>query len=329
MTATPAISVLMSVHNNAPFLDAAIRSIRDQTFDDFEFLIVDDGSADGSSAIMDGHALADPRIRIIRQRNAGLIASLNRLVEEARAPLIARMDGDDVALPHRFATQMQWIAQNPGHGAIGSWAFYIDEHGQRGEQTPHTATHHDDLIANLANGPILLHPSVILDRASVRGVGGYRAAYRYCEDYDLWLRLSRVTRMATVPECLLEYRRHAGQVTNVHLLEQRTNAAIAWEAHCETLAGRVDPTKGLKTLPTIDALDRVFGRPGVSAKVRGRIAPEILHSEIALRNGGFDVIVDYVRDGGDQSGLWRTVGRLVALAQPLRALRLAGTLLSL
>jgi glycosyltransferase involved in cell wall biosynthesis len=109
----PAISVAMSVYNNAAFLDQAVESILGQSLSDFEFLIVDDGSNDGSSAILDGYAARDSRIRIIRQENRGLIASLNRLLSEARAPLIARMDGDDISLPERFERQVAFLDVNP------------------------------------------------------------------------------------------------------------------------------------------------------------------------------------------------------------------------
>jgi Glycosyl transferase family 2 len=328
MTLPPALSVIMSVHNNAHFLDAAIQSILDQSFTDFEFLIVDDGSSDGSAAIMDEHARTDARIRVIRQSQKGLIASLNLLLSSARAPLVARMDGDDIALPERFARQLAWIRDNPGHGAVGTWAVTIDQNGQRGKDAPRSGASHEGLTANMAWGPILLHPTVVMDRAIVQGLGGYRPAYRYCEDYDLWLRLSQVSQLANVPECLFEYRRHVGQVTHIHLVEQLTNAAIAWEAHRERIAGRPDPTITLEKLPELDRLDQLFGRAGVAAAVAKRVVPELLHSRIALRHDGFGLILDFVREGGDRSGLWRTVARLMAMAEPVRALRLARLLLA-
>ncbi len=328
MTPTPPLSVIMSVHNCARYLDAAINSIRTQTFADFEFLIVDDGSTDGSSAILDAHAQADPRIRIIRQANAGLINSLNRLLSEARAPLVARMDGDDIALPERFQCQLDWMRDNPGHGAVGSWAVYIDAQGKRGKATPDAGVTHDRLIANMAWNAGLLHPTVIMERAIVLDVGGYRGAFRHCEDYDLWLRLSRETQLANVPLCLLEYRRHSDQISNIHLVEQVTNAAIAWEVYCEVLAGHADPSAGWTVIPDISELDRHFGRTGVAVAVRKTAAPLLLHSKIALRGAGLDVIIDYVRDGGDCAGLWRTVARLLVMAQTARAWRLARALLA-
>ena len=112
----PRISVVMSVYNNAPYLAHAIESILTQTLTDFEFLIVNDGSTDGSGDIIDRLAAEDARIKPMHQANAGLIVSLNRMIKEARAPLIARMDGDDVALPERFERQVAFLdANHPGN----------------------------------------------------------------------------------------------------------------------------------------------------------------------------------------------------------------------
>ena len=99
----------MSVYNGERFLTAAIESVLGQTFSDFEFLILDDGSRDGTRAIVEAMAARDSRIRPIVRENRGLIASLNQLIAEARAPLIARMDADDIALPERFSTQIEWM----------------------------------------------------------------------------------------------------------------------------------------------------------------------------------------------------------------------------
>jgi glycosyltransferase involved in cell wall biosynthesis len=116
----------MSVYNNAAHLPAAIESILAQSFGDFEFLIVNDGSSDESGDIIDRYAAGDRRIRAFHQPNLGLIASLNRMLAEARAPLIARMDDDDIALPARFERQLAFLAAHPDHGVVGTWSRCID-----------------------------------------------------------------------------------------------------------------------------------------------------------------------------------------------------------
>ena len=322
----PRVSVAMSVYNNAPFLPQAIESILGQTFADFEFLIVDDGSTDGSGAIIDGYAARDGRVRPIHQANAGLVVSLNRLLREARAPLVARMDGDDVSLPLRFERQVAFLDAHPDHGVVGTWSPTIDEAGHRLEHVENHPATNAEFLAKLGDGPPLCHPSVMMRRDLVLEAGGYRAAFRHCEDYDLWLRLSERTKICSVPEELLLYRYSATQVSTRHVLEQQTGAAVAWAAHEERLAGRPDPIDRLDRLPAIDALDAVFGHAGVSRAVRARVAPTIVYSPGALRAGGYDIVMAHLREGGSRDGSWRTVARLLKFGEPVRALRLAAAL---
>lgn len=325
----PAISVAMSVYNNAPFLRAAIDSILAQTFGDFEFLIVDDGSTDGSGAIIDACAAADPRVRAIHQENRGLVASLNRMIEEARAPLIARMDGDDICMPERFARQVAFLDENPDFGVVGAWATSIDEQGRNcddgGLDQPTTW---DGFRDALWGKPLMCHPAATLRTDVLRRVGGYRALYRHCEDYDLWLRLAEVTKLCSLPERLILYRYSGTQVSTRHILPQALGAAVAWFAHLERVAGRPDPTEGLAALPPVSGLDDLFGRAGVAKAVREMVAPGLVHSPIALAGDGFDMLLDHVRGGGPRDGLWRTAVRLVKLGRPVRALKLATTLVT-
>jgi glycosyltransferase involved in cell wall biosynthesis len=324
---TPRITVAMSVYNNAPYLAHAIESIVAQTFTDFEFLIVDDGSTDDSAAIIERFARDDSRIRLIRQRNAGLIASLNRIIGEARAPLIARMDGDDIALPERFERQLAFLDAHPDIGVLGTGCTCIDETGKPTIYKFDNVTSPEDVLADLKNGPPLCHPSVVMRRDAVRAVGGYHRAYKHCEDYDLWLRLSEHVQMANLPDRLLLYRQSESQVSNRHAYVQKIGAAIAWEAHVERVAGRPDPTAHLDALPPMSELDTVFGRPGTYKAVREKVALGSVYTPAALRGEGLDLMVEHVRNGGATDGLWRTVMRLFTLGEPARALRLAAVLL--
>ena len=323
----PRISVAMSVHDDAATVAAAIESILAQTFPDFEFLIVNDGSSDESGAVIDRFAAADPRIRAIHQPNRGLIASLNRLVAEARGDLIARMDGDDVSLPGRFAAQVAFLDAHPDHGVLGTNTNEIDEADRITLCTDLHPLDHAAVEQALRRGSPVAHSSVMMRTAVVRAAGGYRAAYRHCEDYDLWLRLSERTRIANLPDRLLLYRRSGGQVSVRHVVEQQTGAAIARLAHGERLAGRPDPTDGLDRLPPIAGLDTLFGRPGVSGEVRGGLARTMVYSREALRDGGVDLLLAHIAAGGARRGLWRTVARLMAFREVRAALRLAGGLI--
>lgn len=327
MTGAPALTVAMSVYNNAPFLTPAIESILGQSFEDFEFLIVNDGSSDGSDAIIDSFAARDSRIRPIHQANAGLVASLNRLIREARAPLIARMDGDDLSMPERFARQIAFLDANPDHGVVGTWTMNIDEQGHiapsAGLDHP---TDHEGFLDALDGKPLLCHPSAMMRTELVRAAGGYRAQYAHCEDYDLWLRLSETTRLCSLPERLLHYRYSEAQVSNKHVMAQSIGAAVAWWAHLERLAGRPDPTEGISTLPPLNQIDALFGRKGIADEIRAWVAPRLLYSDIALAGSGYDMLVDYIRAGGSRDGMWRTVARMVTWGLPLRALKLATVL---
>lgn len=325
---TPTISVAMSVYNGERFLAEAIESVLSQSFTDFEFLILDDGSSDGTSAIIERYASMDSRIRPIIRENRGLIASLNQLIEEARAKLVARMDADDVCRPERFARQIAFLAANPDCGVVGSWTEDIDEFGDRYrlESRDHPRNHEEFLHAIEQSAPLLCHPAVIFRRDIVRAVGGYHAAFRHCEDMDLWLRLASITRIANVPERLLRYRHYGDQVSSRYATEQQIGAAVALLAFKERQAGRPDPTEHLQELPPIEELNQLFGREGVSRWVRARVAPGILYSHSSLRDEGFDIVLQHIREGGSRDGMWRTVARLLRFGEPARAITLATTL---
>ena len=328
LTSSPAISVAMSVYNGERFLAPAIESVLAQTFGDFEFLILDDGSHDGTRAIIERHAAHDARIRPIVRENRGLVASLNQLLEEARAPLVARMDADDICKPERFARQIAFLAGHPDHGVVGSWSEDIDENGQSYQvAAPEHPTTHAGFLEAVENGwPLLCHPAVMYRRDLVLSVGGYHAAFRHCEDLDLWLRLASVTRLCSIPERLIRYRHYADQVSSRHATEQQIGAAIARLAYEERKAGKADPTAKLAALPPLDELDALFGRPGVARQVRAAVAPQLLYSRAGLQDHGFDLLVRSLREGGPRDGLWRTVARLVRFGEPVRAARLAATL---
>jgi len=327
-SAEPRITVAMSVYNDARHVGETIESVLAQSFGDFEFLIVNDGSRDDSPAIIDGYAARDGRVRAIHQENRGLIASLNRLIAEARAPLIARIDGDDVALPERFALQVAWLDAHPEIGVLGGQADDIDEEGGwLGPGYPR-AIAPEDVAAVLDHGSPLIHPSVMMRTAIVRRLGGYRAAYKHCEDYDLWLRAREVTQLANLTVPLIRYRRSPDQVSNRHIVAQHYGALVARAAAEQRALGLPDPTDRLDVLPPLDALDAAFGREGVAFTVRERLARSLVYSREALQGEGFDIVVDQIISGGARDGLWRLTARLVKMREFTRAARLARLLLA-
>lgn len=324
----PAISVAMSVYNGDRFLASAIESVLGQSFGDFEFLIVDDGSSDESAAIIREFANADARIHPIIRENRGLVASLNELLGKARAPLVARMDADDICRADRFAKQAAFLAEHADYGVVGSWSEDIGEHGENLVRSgaDHPETHEELVAAIVAGGQLICHPAAMYRRDVVRSVGGYHAAFRHCEDLDLWLRLSTVTKLGNIPKRLLRYRRYPGQVSSRHATEQQIGTAVAQIAWRERSEGRPDPTVDLEKLPPIAELDALFGRPGISTAVREQVALGLLYSASAMRDEGFDLLLGHVRAGGRRNGLWRTVLRLLRFGEPRRALQLAAAL---
>ncbi len=322
----PAISVIMCVFNAQDHLESAIWSIRNQTFRDFEFLILDDGSTDGTAAIIHRHAAEDTRLRIIHQPNRGVVASLNLLIESAQSDLLARMDGDDIAAPHRLALQVQAMKAEPDIVALGSWARLIDAAGRSTGRTTSPPCHHDQIkVALGANKPALPHSSVMMRTDAMQRVGGYRAAFRHCEDLDLWWRLSRVGRLANIPLPLINYRIAPGQISQKYRIEQATNAAIACHVHRLIAAGHNDPINGALPMPPLEAIGQQLDAPNFAQAIRAEVVPQILYATASLAASDLKPIALYLAETRAIAWvpLWKATARLVLAGHWPAAMRLA------
>jgi len=212
----PKVTVLMPVYNGELFLREAIESILNQTFQDFEFLIIDDGSKDQSAAIIASYS--DTRIRFFSNgSNYGLIFTLNKGLVLAQGEYIARMDCDDFAFPDRLARQVELMNQYPDIGLCGTAMKYM--HTDIWVKHP---TDHEDIKAGLLFFCSLNHPTVMM-RSSV--VKSYSLYYDYqsphTEDYELWTRMAQLTRITNIPDVLLHYRIHSEQIGAKHNAEQQ------------------------------------------------------------------------------------------------------------
>ena len=225
----PAVSVITPVRNGERWLAEACSSVLAQTLTDIELIIVDDGSDDGTPGIARALAAADARVRHATQPPQGLVAALNLGLRIAAAPLIARLDADDIALPDRLARQAAFLAANPTTLLLGTWADTIDERGSRiGRREPETAPQR--LAEILVERNPFIHSTVMMRAAAVRGVGGYRHSCEAAEDYDLWLRLAEHGEIAILPEVLGCYRRHRNAVSLSRAVRQAFSARLARRA---------------------------------------------------------------------------------------------------
>ncbi|MBL8701920.1 MAG: glycosyltransferase [Alphaproteobacteria bacterium] len=218
----PAVSVLMPVFNGERFLREAIDSVLAQSFDDFELVVVDDGSLDGTAAIAQGYAARDGRVRYLRKANSGIGETLNRGLEVARAPLVARLDADDVMEPARLARQVHFLAARPELGGAASNFAVIDAAGRIRQRVAPLPGGVAEIEPFLARGGRLryTHPTVIYRRDPVMAVGGYRRELEPAEDVDLFLRLYEAGHpMIVQPECLTRYRVHSGQISATRLFD--------------------------------------------------------------------------------------------------------------
>jgi hypothetical protein len=255
----PAVTVLIPAHNAGTFLREAVDSILAQSFTDFECLVIDDGSTDGAVDAL--RAIPDPRLRIeCNPRNLGLIATLNRGLELARAPLLARMDADDVALPQRLDRQVEAFAAEPRLALLGTWATLIDPLGRSAGLT-RTPTEHHAIVRAILRNNAFIHPSVMARNAVLRALGGYPADALHAEDYALWLRVTARHQVGNLPEPLMRYRIHPGQVSQRQLAAQRAMAMhLQGQARAEFHRLGVLP-RHLQP-PPITKWDRLCGAPG-------------------------------------------------------------------
>ena len=225
---TPKVTVLMTTYNGVAFLGEAIESVRGQTFEEFEFLIVDDASTDESVSLIESYH--DERIRLVpNESNIGQAASLNKGLGLAAGDYIARLDQDDVCLPRRLEEQVRLLDRRPDVGVTCTWEYTIDDKGRRVREWRSGIEDFGAYLGVLTVGlcPVW-HPSSMFRRETVLGLGGYDPSFAPAEDYELWARIAE-TRLsgAIVPEFLVLQRVHGGRqsITRREVQENNTRRA--------------------------------------------------------------------------------------------------------
>lgn len=217
----PRVSVVMAVYNGERWLRQALDSILSQSGVTFEVIAVEDASTDSSPAILREYSNADKRIVLLENReNLGLTRCLNQGLKKARGEYLARMDADDICLPGRLADQAAYLDNRPEVGVLGGWTRVIDEQGRplfdRFSPEDDQPLRAEMLIKNNA----FAHSSVMLRTELLRQAGGYDETFRYAQDYELWTRLGRTTRLACLPSILIEWRTGSGNISSRHREEQ-------------------------------------------------------------------------------------------------------------
>ncbi|MES4784836.1 MAG: hypothetical protein C4294_02340, partial [Nitrospiraceae bacterium] len=229
MPARPLVTVLMSVFNNAGFVEGAVQSILQQTYKDFELLIIDDGSTDGTFEVLS--TIQDSRIRLKRNgRNLGLTTSLRLGLEEARGQYVARMDADDIALPQRLEKQVAFLDANPKVGILGSACRELDVNGRELGLRRVPVSDLEIRWVSLLNNPFL-HPTVMLRRDVLTSHQlNYDASVQTAQDYDLWIRMLMYTSGANLCEPLIHYRLGPGVTSTQREWQLRNHDSIAFRA---------------------------------------------------------------------------------------------------
>lgn len=209
----PAVSVIMPVYNTAKYIDQAIESVLNQSFTDFELLLLNDGSTDGSLVRLEHYAAIDSRCKLFTSTNSGIVATRNKGVVLAQAEILINMDSDDICLPKRFQIQVDYLKQHPGCVAAGSKILLIDSDGLPILKTGNLLTHDEIDAANMSgNGLVMFNPAVAMRKSVVVAVGAYKPQFEHAEDLDLFLRMAEVGKLANIAEILLHYRQHAASV---------------------------------------------------------------------------------------------------------------------
>lgn len=227
----PKVSVIMSFYNDEKYITEAVESILKQTFSDFEFITVNDGSTDGSAEII--RSFGDKRIKlIVNKKNLGLTKSLNRALTASTGEYIARMDADDIALPHRFEKQVKFLDENAHIPLVGCWVEFIDPDG-KSTGIKKFPTEDSEIKKVLISYLPFRHPTLVIRKKVLAELGFYDESFLYAQDYELILRIAAKYPVANIPEVLLRYRNWPEG--SISLVKQKQQEFYALKARLKAL----------------------------------------------------------------------------------------------
>jgi hypothetical protein len=332
----PRVSVVMAVFNGERYMRESLDSILQQSFTDFEFIIIDDGSTDATAAILE--ACSDERVRVLRNpQNTGLAESLNRGIAAASGEFIARQDADDISERERMAMQVAFLDDHPDVALVGSAHTEIDAEGRFRAHVDANCNHVTILWAMLFYCPFA-HTAVMFRRRPVLlTVGEYDPAYRYSMDYEYWTRISARFRVANLAEPLVRLRMHDASMTATYGIHTREGHVLQVQAAGRLLHGRIadieathrvlsalmsgppseyEPAQLIAAVPLMLELQQAFaGQHGLSRAEREAHRREV-------RQHLSNALLAYAHEVPDGPGSGRTVRRLAWHAMRLDPRRL-------
>ena len=277
----------MPAYNVAPFVREAVLSILNQSFKDFELIIIDDGSKDSTLQVLQQLATEDDRIRLISQPNAGVSAASNHAISLAKSEFVARVDADDVVQPRRMELQLQYMKAHPQCVAVGSAMLLIDETGLPLYPMSHIEFGHQNIDASLMNGgwPIA-QPSCMYRRQAVLAAGGYLTSLSLHEDHDLFLKLAEIGELENLPEILQHYRQRSTSLMaqESESSHSRVMPEILLEARRRRGLPQTLPVKAIK--PLVPPLEK-FRRWAWRSLKAGHVQTARKYARASLRKAPF------------------------------------------
>ena len=279
----PKVSVVMPVHNGERYLRQAMDSIIGQSYKHFEFLIVDDGSVDGTRAILEGYN--DSRIKIIRNnKSEGLTKALNKGIRMASGKYVARQDADDISLPRRFEMQVIFLEKHPDYGMVGSSYFQIDENAKILSQI-NVLSEDTQIRESIMAQNCFAHGSVMMRKDTFEEVGSYDERFKFAQDYDLWLRIIQTFKVANIRRPLYCWRFTKYSISHTNQNEQRYYASLALQ---DAIRRKYLKERPINISPTVSVIIPTYNRPETLL--------EAINSVLNQEYRDYEIIV--VNDGG-------------------------------
>ena len=284
MPEIPKVSVVMSVYNGEKYLASAIDSILSQTFTNFEFIIINDGSIDRTFEILNEYEKSDSRLRIFHQENMGLTKSLNKAVSLANGIYIARQDPDDKSLPERLEKQVKFLDQNPDMVLVGTVFQVIDENDDVVGVTK-VPLLDEQIRTRLISSNCFGHGTVMIRKSCLEKTGAYDESFKYAQDYELWLRLSEKFKVSNLNETLYIWRKRNDAASERNKYEQEEYARIAVQNALIRRNKNITKTES----PVVSVIVPTFNRPAM--------LKEAVASILGQTYQDFEIIV--VNDAGE------------------------------